>query len=211
MSSDVIPSLAATRVAAALRERITEGQHLPGTALRETWAASAFAVSRNTVREAFRLLAHDGLVEHVPNRGVTVRALSAADIRDIYRIRRVVEALGLAAAANDPAPLTATVVAAEQAAAAGDWSQVATFDLRFHQCVVMALGSQRLDQLCRRLLAELRLGFVAVRDVAGFHAPYLARNRLMVDLLVSGELDRAQAELAAYLDDAEQELVAALS
>jgi DNA-binding GntR family transcriptional regulator len=41
-----------------LRTQIAEGRLPPGTRLRETYVANAFAVSRNTVREVFRLLAH---------------------------------------------------------------------------------------------------------------------------------------------------------
>lgn len=52
--------------------------------------AEALGVSRKTLREAFRLLAHERLVVHEPHRGVAVRTLDAADI---YAIRRLVAGL----------------------------------------------------------------------------------------------------------------------
>lgn len=211
MPGDLTPSPAATRVAETLRERITEGRHRPGSALREASLATTLDVSRNTVREAFRLLAHEGIVEHVPNRGVRVRTLTARDLADIYRIRRVVEGLGLREVVTDARQLEEIVSAAEKAAAADDWSTVATADLRFHQVVVAALGSPRLDQLCLRMLAELRLAFIAVPDPARLHGPFLRRNRLLVDLLAAGRLGEAEAELAGYLRDAERVLVRMLA
>lgn len=203
-------SSAVERAADLLREQITEGRHAPGAALREASLAAELGASRNTVREAFRLLAHDGLVEHAQHRGVTVRRLHEVDVADIYRIRRTLEGLGLRQVAADAKPLDEIVAEAEQAADRRDWVAVATADLRFHQAVVAALGSDRLDQLCRRLLAELRLVFVAMPDPDDFHRPYLERNRALVDLLVVGEVERAAEELERYLRDAEAEIVRVL-
>ena len=45
-------------------------------------------VSRNTLREAFRLLSHEGLLVHELHRGVFVRELDEADLVDLYRLRQ---------------------------------------------------------------------------------------------------------------------------
>ena len=71
------------------------GTTAPGTRLREEHVVESFAISRNTVREAFRLLAHEGLVDHVAYRGVHVRRMGADDVLALYRTRRLVEPLGL--------------------------------------------------------------------------------------------------------------------
>ena len=197
---------AAARAADTLREHIIEGQYRSGDPLREASIASALGVSRNTVRESFRLLAQDGLVEHAPHRGVTVRSLTAADIEDIYRIRRALELLGLEAVGPDLPLLSDLVGQAEESAARGDWAAVSTADLRFHQTIVAALGSPRLDAMFQRLLAELRLAFAAMPDPREFHEPYLRRNRLLVGLLESGDRAAAAAELVAYLETAERAL-----
>lgn len=199
------PSLpAAERVAAALREQIIEGRFGPGQALREASLAGTLGASRNTLREAFRLLTHDGLVEHAPHRGVTVRTLTVADVADIYRIRRALEGLGLdRVEASDLAPVTASATAL---ADAGDWLGVSTLDLRFHRQIVAALESPRLDVMFTRLLAELRLAFATMPDLPGFHGPYLRRNQRLVDLLAAGDRSGAGAELSAYLDDAERQV-----
>ena len=65
-------SSTAERVADVLRRRITEGDLPPRTHLSEEQLIVVLRVSRNTLREAFRVLAQHGLVEHVPNRGVSV-------------------------------------------------------------------------------------------------------------------------------------------
>ncbi|NUR62190.1 MAG: GntR family transcriptional regulator, partial [Catenulispora sp.] len=62
----------------------------------------------------------------------------------------------------------------------------------------------------RRLLAELRLAFGAMPSAEALHAPFLRRNRALADLLAEGRIAEADAELAAYLDDACQSIVTAI-
>ncbi len=81
----------AERVADVLRTRIAEGRFAPGVRLSEDGIGGALGVSRNTLREAFRLLTHERLLVHELNRGVFVRVLTADDVADIHRVRRLVE------------------------------------------------------------------------------------------------------------------------
>ena len=81
----------AERVSDILRSRIAEGFFPPGTRLSEDSIGGALGVSRNTLREAFRLLTHERLLVHELNRGVFVRVLTVEDVEDIYRTRRLVE------------------------------------------------------------------------------------------------------------------------
>ncbi|MFI1971902.1 GntR family transcriptional regulator [Streptomyces cinnamoneus] len=196
----------AQRVAAALRDRIEGGDLPPGTQLSEEALGRELGVSRNTLREAFRLLVHEGLVVHLLNRGVFVRVLEPADVTDIYRVRAALETAGVRAAATAPAPLrdavTAAVEEAEQAAGADDWQRVGTADLRFHRALAALAGSARIDAAMERLMAELRLAFHEMPSPRHFHEPFVGRNRALAGLLAKGEHARAEAELTAYLDDA---------
>ncbi|MFC5724284.1 GntR family transcriptional regulator [Streptomyces gamaensis] len=204
----------AQRVADALRDRIEEGGLPPGTRLSEEALGRELGVSRNTLREAFRLLVHESLVVHELNRGVFVKTLGPADVVDIYRVRAALETAGVRAAASAPAALTAAVGAAadqgERAAAAGDWRGVGTADLRFHRALAALDGSPRIDRAMDRLLAELRLAFHTMPSPRRFHEPFLPRNRALATLLEHGETGRAEAELAAYLDDARELILDAM-
>jgi DNA-binding GntR family transcriptional regulator len=86
------------QVAAALREKILRGELRPGTPLQEVAMAASIGVSRNTLREAIRLLVHEGLVRHSVHRGAAVTELSEEDIADIYQVRKVLETAGVKAA-----------------------------------------------------------------------------------------------------------------
>lgn len=203
------------RLADILRAQITEGGLPPGTQLAEHAVAEALGVSRNTLREAFRLLAHEELVVHEPHRGVFVRTPDAGDVRDIYTTRRLVECAAVRNADSAPsgavAEIRAVVNAAQAAAAEQRWNDVGTADLRFHSAIVALAGSRRLNDMMRRVLAELRLVFHMMADPHRFHEPYVHRNAEIAALVERGETDAAVGALLAYLDDAEHQLLTGIA
>jgi len=81
-------------IADRLRELIIEGDLVAGTRLNERALCDRLGVSRTPLREAFRVLASEGLVELTPNRGAQVVALSVTDIRDSFEVMGALEALG---------------------------------------------------------------------------------------------------------------------
>lgn len=207
-------SSTAERVADVLRRRIIEGDLLPGTRLSEERYAEVLRVSRNTLREAFRLLTHEGLLVHELHRGVFVAELDEADLVDLYRLRRTIECDVVRSLTHlDPTrlrPLQDEVSAGEAAAKRGDWVAVGTANMRFHRHLVGLAGSRRIDQVTERLLAELRLAFHGVTSPQRLHEPYVKRNRALLELLVAGETERAAKRLEDYLHDSQTELLDAV-
>ncbi len=207
-------SSTAERVADVLRGRITEGDLPPRTRLSEEQLVGILRVSRNTLREAFRLLTHEGLLVHQLHRGVFVPELDETDLVDLYRLRRTIECDVVRSLSDlDPArlrPLSDDVAAGESAAERGDWVAVGTANMRFHRHLVGLAGSRRIDEVTRRLLAELRLAFHAAASPRRLHEPYLGRNRALLELLVAGEVERAAKELEEYLHDSQAQLLDAV-
>jgi DNA-binding GntR family transcriptional regulator len=209
--SGLVHASTADRVTELLRTHIMEGLFPPGTRLSEEVIGQALGVSRNTLREAYRLLCHERLAVHQMNRGIFVPVLSREDVTDIYALRRLIEgsAVRLAGTSTMAARLAirGAVDAAETAAAAGRWFEVRTADLHFHQAIAALARSPRVDELMRRALAELRLIFHAMADPEQFHAPYLRRNRVIAESVMLGHGDLAERELLAYLTDAERQIL----
>ncbi|MBR7829832.1 GntR family transcriptional regulator [Actinospica sp. MGRD01-02] len=209
-------SSTAERVAAILRDRITVGLLPPGTRLVEEAIGEALGVSRNTLRESFRLLTHERLLVHELNRGVFVRTLSEEDVVELYRVRRMIElaAVRSLATAGEPSAATLAKVAeavtdAELAAAEDRWQDVGTANLRFHRALVELAGSTRIEEFMAQILAELRLLFHVMKNPRRFHEPYIGRNREILEALEARDLPGAEALLRQYLDDAESQLVEA--
>lgn len=200
----------AERVSDILRGRIAEGFFPPGTRLSEDSIGGALGVSRNTLREAFRLLTHERLLVHELNRGVFVRVLTVEDVEDIYRTRRLVECAVVRGLGDPPYGLDAlgeVVEDGQRAAREGDWKGVGTANIHFHRELVALAGSARTDELMRSVFAELRLAFHVADDPKALHEPYLARNQQILQALEAGNRAEAEKLLAVYLEDSLERVV----
>src|SRR5690349_643961 len=156
-----------------LRERVLDGELAPGLRLSEEAIGGALGVSRNTLREAFRLLTRDRILVHEHSRGVFVRTPTADDVRDLYAARRVIECGALQKWSEGTDQQRAAVrVPVEEALAHGarkDWGRVGTANVRFHRGIVGLAGSSRLSEESDRLFAELMLAFRVVSDPKRLH------------------------------------------
>jgi DNA-binding GntR family transcriptional regulator len=199
-------------VAAVIRERIIKGVYLPGERLAEDALVKSFEVSRNSLREAFRLLSHERLLEHKMNRGVFVRKLTVDDVVDLYRVRKFVECNAVRTLTERPKladDMVAAVAAGDLATTSEDWRGLGTANMMFHQAVGELADSPRVDELMRNILAEMRLVFHAMEDPQRFHEPYLERNKEILAAIEAGDGPRAERLLLKYLEDSEQQIVSA--
>lgn len=74
-----------------LKEAIFQGELKNGDRLVEQELAERLGVSRTPIREALRKLEMEGLIEHLPRKGVVVRGITPADVNEIYTIREALE------------------------------------------------------------------------------------------------------------------------
>ena len=191
-----------------LRSRIAAGELLPGTKLSEQQLAAALQVSRNTLREAFTVLAGEGVVTRFPHRGVFVASPDADVVREIYQVRRMLEpAAVLWGPEPDLAPLDAVIAAARDAKSRGAAAEMAAANQAFHEALIAMSGSAQLQQMMSRVLAEMRLVFHAMSGEPDFHTHYVEQNAELVELLRAGKREQASDRLREYLDSAEAELL----
>lgn len=78
---------------AVLQRRILMGEIPVGTWLRHDSIAEEFAISRTPVREALRMLAAQGIVEIVPNKGARVNGLAVRDVLELGEVRAALEGM----------------------------------------------------------------------------------------------------------------------
>ena len=77
----------------AIRELVIGGELRPGDRLVERQLAERLGVSRVPVREALRQLAHEGLVDERPTRGMVVRRLGDEDVEALFEVRAALESI----------------------------------------------------------------------------------------------------------------------
>ncbi len=201
-------TLAADRVVASLRQDIVEARLRPGARLPDQRLAERFGVSRNTIRDALRLLVAEGLVVSRLHAGSAVRRLRPDDVRDIYAVRRVLEAAGIRVSAlateERLAAVERAVECAEHAVDSQRWSEVGTASLDFHRALVDLHSSARLSGFFATIIAQLRLAFADMDDERAFQALWIPRDRVICEFVLSGRREEATAALERYLDDSER-------
>jgi DNA-binding GntR family transcriptional regulator len=200
----------ADQVAGILREKVLNGELRPGVPLQEIPLAESLGVSRNTMREAMRILSLEGLLKRRIHRGIAVSQLSLRDVQEIYQVRRVLE-ISAIHAAKAPFPellrdLQAALSQYESAVQARDWVSAVTHDLTFHSLLIRFLANKRLESFYQKTIAELRMGMVLVdrkHDHPGILIPV---HRRLYELLTAGKLKECAKILAQHLDDSESRL-----
>jgi DNA-binding GntR family transcriptional regulator len=203
----------ADRLARRIRALLISGELAPGQRLSEAAFSERFDVSRNSLREAFRLLTKDGLLRHEANRGVFVAVPSMASIIDIYRVRRMLECGALRQAwQQHPAikVMRDAVNRAQRQREQGDWISVGSANMAFHTAIIDLSDSVRLNEFYERVSAELRLCFGLLNDPEHLHSPFVDMNGAIVTLLEQDKPHEAAAQMETYLNLAERTMLKAL-
>jgi DNA-binding GntR family transcriptional regulator len=197
----------ADQVAAVLRQRILAGEFRPGAPLHEVPLASSLGVSRNTMREAMKVLSLEGLLKRNIHRSIAIAELSLQDLREIYQLRRMLE-LTAVSAAKTPSPellndLRSLVEQYEVAAHTRDWPKAVAIDLQFHTLLVRFHRNHRLELFYQKVLSELRMGMVLVDRWHDNPQRVVRVHRRIFHLLSTGKLKQCSALLAQHLADSE--------
>jgi DNA-binding GntR family transcriptional regulator len=202
----------AEQVAAALREAIIDGRLAQGAYLREEALSKRFNVSRNTIREATQILVGERLATRQMHRGAYVSRIVVEDVRDVYRVRRLIELPAVDESASlDREELRAAVRAFSQAIEVDDRRAIVDSDLRFHRGIVSAMQSDRLSGLFDSLEGELRLCMALVGGSYPDPRATLREHDEILAALDRGDGGRARELLAAHLDEAERGIAGVLA
>lgn len=140
------------RVFNKIREDILSGKYKEHEELKEVAIGEELGVSRTPVREAFRQLELEGLIQIVPNKGAYVTGITAKDVEDIYMIRSLLEGLCARWATDHITQeqleeLEENVYLADFHAEKGHLDQMAELDNRFHHILYEACDSKQLAKL----------------------------------------------------------------
>jgi DNA-binding GntR family transcriptional regulator len=196
-----------------LTREILSGKSDPGERLVEEQLTRRLGISRAPLREALRLLAQQGLVEHVPRRGVRVATLSDRDVRELYELRDVLERFAVRAGIpvgreGDLAGLRATLDAMREATRVGDRMRVAESHRAFHVALVALAGNRQLSAVYGSILVKLQLYMaINLRREAEVAQPLdgVHRHERLLEAVAGGDPEEVLSVLSehgarSYLD-----------
>ncbi|GID94317.1 GntR family transcriptional regulator [Amorphoplanes digitatis] len=186
-----------------LSREILSGRTDPGERLVEEQLTRRLGISRAPLREALRLLAQQGLVEHIPRRGVRVATLSDDDVRELYEVRDVLERHAVACIPPDAdlAAVRAALEVMRKATEAGDRLAIADAHRLFHVAVVALGGNRQLSALYESVLVRLQLYMaVNLRREAEVAEPSdgVHRHERLLAALAQGDTDTIVSALSAH-------------
>jgi DNA-binding GntR family transcriptional regulator len=179
-----------------LRREILSGALAPGERLIEEHLTARFGTSRAPLREALSQLAQQGLIEHLPRRGVRVAELSAADADELFALRNLLERYAVEAAYAQPgavrlAEVTAAWQMMAEAARTEDAFAEHNAHQRFHIELVALAGQRHLLTAFEPVILKLQLLMATnlrleaeQRDAA----EGVERHRRLLDTLAAGDL-----------------------
>ncbi len=138
------------RVFHKLRDDILSGKYEEYEELKEVAIGEEMGVSRTPVREAFRQLELEGLIQIIPNKGAYVTGITEKDVKDIYMIRSLLEGLCARWATEHITKeqleeMEENVYLARFHAEKGHLEQLAELDNRFHDILYEACNSKILE------------------------------------------------------------------
>lgn len=207
MPEHIDPAMTAEAIADDIVVAIVSHRLPPGTKLREEALATVYRVSRTKVRAALLMLSKDKVIQIVPDKGAFVAKPSAEEAREVFAVRRILEA-ALArefVARATPADFKRIDkhLAAEKKALAGTDVQARTRLLSdFHILLADVAGNKVLTEMLREL--SLRSAVITMLYQARRDAACSAdEHRAFIEAARAGDAERAVALMLDHLGHVE--------
>ncbi|MBU2228416.1 MAG: GntR family transcriptional regulator [Proteobacteria bacterium] len=140
---------------------IVSGEIKEGQRIVESDLTKLFDVSRSPVREAWKMLEIDGLIELIPYRGVVVTQITAKDVRENLELKGMIEGFAAWIVArmfgNEIiAQLESILAELEKHIANGKFQNVLEANIRFHRIIVENVHNEKLMKLYDGLTKSIR-------------------------------------------------------
>ena len=213
MPASSIAQTTSSAVTHLLRQCLDHGRWACGEALRQEEIAAEYGVSRVPVREALFQLQAEGLLHMIPNKGMFVRTTSAAELRELFRLRWLIESDMLA----DAVPLHTAVTlnrvetvqaALDKAQGVADWI---AGDREFHEALYAPAQREESMATVRRLRFRVdRFYFARLKPgtrAQGWHEEHHA----LIRAVKRRDAGAATRVLQAHLQQTERSALASLA
>jgi len=142
-----------SQVYETLKESIVKGDIKPGTRLTEKTIVEELGVSSTPVREAFRRLNSDGLIEMIPYKGVKVKSIDVADLVEVYSCRAMFEKHSIKLAIENYTPKLVEDLRRilELSRIAKTQTEYVEYNTQFHNRILEQANNSRLEEFFKQL------------------------------------------------------------
>ena len=192
-------------IADIIRDRILKGEYEIGEKIKENQIATELRVSRTPIREAFKQLENEGLIDYVPNRGCFAKGFTKQDVDDIYAVREALERLAVERAVERITP-------DELAALEEEWDlmefyvkkkdsqKVLELNSSFHNIIYASTRSRFLAQVLRSYKTYIDKTRKSVFNDESYLDAILNEHRAILDAIKEKNREKAVRAVSAHLE-----------
>jgi DNA-binding GntR family transcriptional regulator len=188
-----------------IRDRILKGEYRIGEKIKENQIATEFKVSRTPIREAFKQLENEGLIDYVPNRGCFAKGFTRQDIEDIYAVRKALELMAVEWAVSR--------ISGEQIAALQEQSELMEFyterkdsdkvlelNSAYHNIIYDAAGSRFMAQILRSYKEYIEQTRKVILYEQTYLEEILKEHKKVLDAIIARDVEGAKKAMGEHLE-----------
>ena len=192
-----------------IRDRILKGEYKIGEKIKENQIATEFKVSRTPIREAFKQLETEGLIDYIPNRGCFAKGFTRQDIEDIYAVRKALEIMAVEWAVSrisdkQIVELKAQLELMEFYTAKKDSDKVLELNSTYHEIIYDAAGSRFMAQILRSYKEYIEQTRKVIFYEQAYLEEILQEHKAILDAIVSGDADAAKTAMGSHLEKSQR-------
>ena len=195
-------------IADIIRDRILKGEYEIGAKIKETQIAAELRVSRSPIREAFKQLENEGLIDYIPNRGCFAKGFTQQDVDDIYAVREALERLAVERAVE-------RITEAEMRELEEEWDlmefyakkkdaqKVLELNSTFHDRIYASTRSRFMAQVLRSYKSYINKTRKSVFYDETYLMAILKEHREILEAIKSRDKERAVRAVSEHLESSQ--------
>jgi len=205
------------RLIEEVRRRIIAGEIAPGVNISELAIAEEFGVSRTPVRETFKQLETEGLIEIRPRVGTFVTTPSRREITELFQMKELIEGAAARLLAQrgrvpEVAQLEENLRQADEAVARDDRARYAELVEEFHNLLIVGADNTKLEAHYRMLMNQLAYSRLVTTSLSQPGRPLQSdrEHHHVLELIIAKDGDSAERVMRGHVRASCQAMLAGL-
>jgi GntR family transcriptional regulator, gluconate operon transcriptional repressor len=203
------------KISNELRIKIISGENAPGTVLSENQVAKEYKTSRSPVRDAFKVLSNEGLIQ-LERMGAVVTGLDDNDLKELYEVRHLIEYFSLKKLINQDVDnlikeLHQMIDKMKLAAKYENVVEFAMLDFSFHELLIESMDHKRMLYLWNNiknivrtvLLLTMEKRFSERREEID---TIIEKHFSIIEVLQTKKIDKLEAILEDHFTDSHKSI-----
>lgn len=195
----------AEEVTEILRTRIITGEYEMGEKLIENKIANELKVSRTPVRDAFKQLTKEGLINYIPNKGCFAKGFTQKDMADVYAVRKAVEELAITRAVENATDENISALKDQLDLMSfytqhGFYEKLLQANEDFHNMIYQMTSSRFIVQVLRAYQDYVHLARKTTLSKEENLPEIYEEHMRIFEAIRDRDIERAKAEAASHLD-----------